>query len=402
MNVVSASGSPATPLPEKIALLVHEARWLLVGLAGLYLGLILGGYDRADPGWSHSAIVERIATPGGRFGAWLSDLLLYLFGISAWWWVALPFFMVAWGYHRLSHLFGGDRRSLLIALTGFLVLLLASCGLEAMRFWSIKLTLPLAPGGMLGFEVGRLFAQFLGYTGGTMILLVLGMIGFSLFTGLSWITAAEKVGILVEGACVGARSLWDGWQDRRYGRVVAEQREEVVETERRKVEESPVRIEPVEIVVPVAPKAVARAEKERQAPLFFDAPGGALPPLHLLAEPSHNPADLPAAETLEFTSRLIERKLADFNVEAKVLTAHPGPVVTRYEIEPAVGVKGSQIVGLAKDLARALSLVSIRVVETVPGKSCMALELPNPRRQIVRLSEIIGSQAYHGMHSPLS
>jgi len=402
MNAVSASESPATPLPEKIALLVHEARWLLVGLAGLYLALVLWGFDRADPGWSHSAIVERIANPGGRFGAWLSDLLFYLFGFSAWWWVVLPFFMVAWGYHRLSHLFGGDRRSLLIALAGFLVLLVASCGLEAMRFWSIKLELPLAPGGMLGFEVGRLVALFLGYTGGTLVLLVLGMIGFSLFTGLSWITVAEKTGILVEGAFVGARSLWDGWQDRRYGRTVAEQREEVVETERRKVEESPIRIEPVEIVVPVAPKAQARAEKERQAPLFFDAPGGALPPLHLLAEPSHNPADLPAPETLEFTSRLIERKLADFNVEAKVLTAHPGPVVTRYEIEPAIGVKGSQIVGLAKDLARALSLVSIRVVETVPGKSCMALELPNPRRQIVRLSEIIGSQAYHGMHSPLS
>ena len=405
MNAVSASESPATPLPEKIALLVHEARWLLVGLAGLYLGLVLWGFDRADPGWSHSALVERIANPGGRFGAWLSDLLLYLFGFSAWWWVALPFFMVAWGYHRLSHIFGGDRRSLLIALSGFLLLLLASCGIEAMRFWSIKVALPLAPGGMLGFEVGRLMSQFLGYTGGTLILLVLGMIGFSLFTGLSWITAAEKAGTLVEGAYVGVRSLWDGWQDRRYGRAVAEQREEVVETERRKVEDSPLpplRIEPVELAVPVAPKAMARAEKERQAPLFFDAPGGALPPLHLLAEPTHNPADLPAAETLEFTSRLIERKLADFNVEAKVLTAHPGPVVTRYEIEPAIGVKGSQIVGLAKDLARALSLVSIRVVETVPGKSCMALELPNPRRQIVRLSEIIGSQAYHGMHSPLS
>jgi S-DNA-T family DNA segregation ATPase FtsK/SpoIIIE len=124
--------------------------------------------------------------------------------------------------------------------------------------------------------------------------------------------------------------------------------------------------------------------------------------LHLLAEATHNPGDLPSAQTLEFSSRLIERKLADFNVEAKVLTAHPGPVVTRYEIEPAIGVKGSQIVGLAKDLARALSLVSIRVVETVPGKSCMALELPNPKRQVVRLSEIIGSQAYHGMHSPLS
>ena len=402
MSAISVPQPASPPLPEKIALLVHEARWLLVGLAGLYLALVLWGFDRADPGWSHAAVVERIANPGGRFGAWLSDLLLYLFGISAWWWVALPFFLLAWGYHRLSHLFGGDRRPLLIALSGFLLLLVASCGLEAMRFWSMKSALPMAPGGMLGVETGRLITLFLGYTGGTLILLVLAMIGFSLFTGASWIAVAEKCGLLLEGAWVGLRSLWDGWQDRRYGRAVAEQREEVVETERRKVEESPVRIEPVEIVVPAAPKAIARAEKERQAPLFFDAPGGALPPLHLLAEPTHNPADLPAAETLEFTSRLIERKLADFNVEAKVLTAHPGPVVTRYEIEPAVGVKGSQIVGLAKDLARALSLVSIRVVETVPGKSCMALELPNPRRQIVRLSEIIGSQAYHGMHSPLS
>ncbi|OHC63886.1 MAG: cell division protein FtsK [Rhodocyclales bacterium RIFCSPLOWO2_02_FULL_63_24] len=405
MSAISASESASTPLPEKIALLVHEARWLLVGLLGIYLGLVLWGFDRADPGWSHAAAVERIANPGGRFGAWLSDLLLYLFGFSAWWWVALPFFLLAWGYHRLTRLFGGDRRSLAIALSGFVVLVLASCGLEAMRFWSLKAALPLAPGGMFGIEVGRYVTQFLGYTGGTLILLVLVMIGFSLFTGASWLGIAEKAGTLLEGAYIGLRSLWDGWQDRRYGRVVAEQREGVVESERRKAEENPpppIKIEPVEIMVPVAPKAIARAEKERQSPLFFDAPGGALPPLHLLAEPSHNPADLPAAETLEFTSRLIERKLADFNVEAKVLTAHPGPVVTRYEIEPAVGVKGSQIVGLAKDLARALSLVSIRVVETVPGKSCMALELPNPKRQIVRLSEIIGSQAYHGMHSPLS
>ena len=405
MNAASMTEDSPAPLPEKIASLVHEAHWLLVGLLGIYLSLILWGYERMDPGWSHAATPDRIANPGGRFGAWLSDLLLYLLGLSAWWLAVLPLFLLAWGYHRLSHIFGGDRRSLAIALIGFVLLLLASTGIEAMRFWSLKLALPLAPGGMLGNEVGRLTTSFLGYTGGTLILIVLAMIGFSLFTGASWIVIAEKAGVLLEGAYVGLRSLWDAWQDRRYGKAVAEQREEAVETERRKVEESPLpplRIEPVEVVVPVAPKAVARAEKERQQALFFDAPGGALPPLHLLAEAAHNPEDLPSGQTLEFTSRLIERKLADFNVEAKVLSAHPGPVVTRYEIEPAVGVKGSQIVGLAKDLARALSLVSIRVVETVPGKSCMALELPNPKRQIVRLSEIIGSQAYHGMHSPLS
>ena len=405
MNTASMSEPVSEPLPEKIASLVHEARWLLVGLLGIYLVLILLGYDRADPGWSHASTMERIANPGGRFGAWLSDLLLYVFGISAWWLAMLPLFLLARGYHRLNHIFGGDRRSLAIALTGFILLLLTSTGIEWMRFWSLKLALPLSPGGILGYEVGRMTTQILGYTGGTLVLLVLAMIGFSLFTGASWIVVAEKTGLLVEGAYVGVRSLWEAWQDRRYGRAIAEQREEAVEIERRKVEESPLpplRIEPVEVVVPVAPKAVARAEKERQQALFFDAPGGALPPLHLLAEAAHNPGDLPSAQTLEFSSRLIERKLADFNVEAKVLSAHPGPVVTRYEIEPAVGVKGSQIVGLAKDLARALSLVSIRVVETVPGKSCMALELPTPKRQIVRLSEIIGSQAYHGMHSPLS
>ncbi len=395
----------AEPLPEKIAALVHEARWLVVAVAGLYLALILWGYGPSDPGWSHSVDNPRIANPGGRFGAWLADLALYIFGLSAWWWVAFLGYLVAWGYHRLDGLLGGDRRPLLISIAGFLLTVTASTGIEAMRFWSVKWALPLAPGGMLGHEVGRYTAAYLGYTGGTLILLALLLAGFSLFTGLSWIAAIERFGGFLENAVVGLTRLWETWQDRRYGRGVAEKREAVVQETLKKIEAAPpppIRIEPTEIEVPVAPKAVARAEKERQAPLFFDAPGGALPPLHLLDEASHNPGDLPAAETLEFTSRLIERKLADFGVEVKVLTAQPGPVVTRYEIEPATGVKGATIVGLAKDLARALSLVSIRVVETVPGKSCMALELPNPRRQTVRLSEIIGSQAYNAMHSPLA
>jgi S-DNA-T family DNA segregation ATPase FtsK/SpoIIIE len=395
----------APPLPEKIAAVVHEARWLVVGAAGIYLALILWGYFPADPGWSHAAQVERIANPGGKLGAWLADLLLYVFGFSAWWWALFLVYLVAWGYHRLEGLLGGDRRPLFIAVAGFLVVLVSSAGIEAMRFWSLKAALPLSPGGMLGIEVGGLVSAYLGYTGGTLVLITLFLAGLSLFTGLSWIVVAERLGSLLETAATGAVRLWETWQDRRYGRVVAEKREAVVQQKLKKVEADPpppIRIEPVEIEIPVAAKAIARAEKERQAPLFFDAPGGALPPLHLLDEASHNPADLPANETLEFTSRLIERKLADFGVDAKVVSALPGPVVTRYEIEPATGVKGSTIVGLAKDLARALSLVSIRVVETVPGKSCMALELPNPRRQTVRLSEIIGSKAYHDLHSSLA
>jgi S-DNA-T family DNA segregation ATPase FtsK/SpoIIIE len=377
----------------------------MVGLLGLYLAIILWGFHAVDPGWSHAVSVAQVMNPGGRMGAWLSDLLLSLFGLSAWWLAVLPFFLLLRGYHRLSSLFDVDRRSLLQSGLGFLFLLLASAGLESMRFWSIQTALPLAPGGLLGLEISQLTARFLGFSAGTLVLLVVIMVCFSLFTGFSWTGIAEKFGGLLEAIVTGARAFWERWQDRRYGRQVAVQREAVVETERRKVEESPaipVRIEPVTLDIPLAPKAAARVEKERQSPLFLDASEGALPPLHLLTEPTHNPDDVPSNDTLEFTSRLIERKLADFNVTAKVVSAYPGPVVTRYEIEPAVGVKGSQVVGLAKDLARALSLVSIRVVETVPGKSCMALELPNPKRQIVRLSEIIGSQAYHGMASHLS
>jgi len=403
MAMTLASRNRSLPLPEKIAGLVHEVRWLVMGGIGLYLAMILWGYSPADPGWSHVARVEDIVNPGGRFGAWLADILFYLFGVSAWWWVALCFFLVAWGYRRLSILFGGDRRPLAIALGGFLVLLTASSGLEALRFWSLKATLPLAPGGMLGDGIARVTESFFGFTGGTLVLLTLWLAGLALFLGISWLGVAERTGALLEGAWFGAFRLWERWQDRRYGRALAEKREAVIETARRKLDEhpAPIKIAPLELEIPRARKAEARIEKERQVPLFYDAPGEALPPLRLLDEPVYKAEDTPAAETLEFTSRLIERKLSDFGIEVKVVSAHPGPVVTRYEIEPASGVKGAMIVGLAKDLARALSLVSVRVVETVPGKSCMALELPNPRRQTVRLAEIVGSKAYHDLHSPL-
>src|SRR5205085_105390 len=144
-----------------------------------------------------------------------------------------------------------------------------------------------------------------------------------------------------------------------------------------------------------------RVEREKQVPLFENLPDSPLPQLKLLDEPEKLVA-IVSTETLEFTSRLIEKKLLDFGVEVKVIAAYPGPVITRYEIEPAVGVKGSQIVGLARDLARALSLTSIRVVETIPGKNYMGLELPNPKRQIVRLTEILGSKVYNDSVSSLT
>ncbi|WP_051282308.1 DNA translocase FtsK [Azovibrio restrictus] len=398
-----------SPLPEKIGTLLQESRWLLIGALALFLALSLWGYHPGDPGWSHAVGAAVLQNPAGRAGAWISDLLLFLFGFSAWWWIVLLAMFVWWGYRHLNG-FGAeagekvDRRPLLIALAGFALLLAASAALESLRFRSHQLQLPMAPGGLLGVEVGGALGEAMGYTGATLLLLAVMAVGWSMFSGMSWLWFFERLGAWLENAWQTVFGLYERWQDQRIGRSVAQKREAVVEEEKKRVEfQEPVFIEPpapVEVVV--SPKAEKRIEREKQASLFPEALiGGQLPPLHLL-DPAPTHTETVAADTLEFTSRLIERKLADFGVQVKVLAALPGPVITRYEIDPATGVKGSQIVNLARDLARALALVSIRVVETVPGKSCMALELPNARRQTVKLAEIISSKPWNDMGSPLT
>jgi S-DNA-T family DNA segregation ATPase FtsK/SpoIIIE len=388
----------AAPLPAKLAGLVREAKWLvLVGLA-LYLLLVFSTFDRADPGWSHSGTGAAVRNAGGLVGAVVADFLLYLFGVSAYLWVALCLYVVVWGYRRLDGRRLIDRRPLAIAFAGFLVLLLASAALEALRLHSLPVELPFAPGGVLGSVGGKLLAAGLGFTGATLLLLTLAAVGFSLFTGVSWLALSEAIGQGLEQGYVRSLAAWDRRRDRKLGVLAREERSLVVQTEKRREEDHlPLRIEPGIVEI----RKSERVHKEKQAPLFEELPDTPLPPLKLLDEARHEGEQV-SAETLEFTSRLIEKKLSDFGVAVKVLAAYPGPVITRYEVEPAVGVKGSQVVNLVKDLARALSVVSIRVVETIPGKSCMGLEIPNPHRQTVRLSEILSSQAYHGLHSPLA
>ncbi len=447
-----------SPLPEKIAILLREARWLFLIAVGSYLALALWGYHKADPGWSHAVQTATLHNPAGRGGAWLADLLLYLFGLSAWWWTIFLIAFVWRSYRFLDDQRTGDRRPLYLSIAGFLALLAASSGLETLRFYSLQAALPVGPGGVIGLELSVFAVRYLGYTGATLVFFSLLVLGWSLFASMSWLTAAERVGTWCELAAVGMGRFFERWQDRRIGREVAREREAVVEGERKrsdaneptlpaktdqtrrtqhaperghKVGEEPtLRPDPepsiapppvdeavsaaarTEIEVPeevivstppkLPPKVEKRLERERQATLFPETlPGGRLPPLHLL-EPAPPQTDRVRSDTLEFTSRLIERKLADFGVQVTVTAAFPGPVITRYEIEPAVGVKGAQILNLAKDLARSLSLVSVRVVETVPGKSSMALELPNPKRQVVRLLEGVSSREYSDMTSPLT
>src|SRR5258706_869008 len=386
------------PLPPKIAALLREAWWLSVVALALYLALILFTFNKADPGWSHSASVEQIRNSGGRIGAWLSDVLLFIFGFSAWWWVVLCAFVVRWSFRRIETVSMADRRSYAVAGIGFLILLVASSSLEALRFYTLKATLPLARGGMLGSGLSGLLSTAIGFTGATLVLLVLVAIGLSLFTGMSWIAFLEAFGGRLETAYHFVKQRWANWQDRRAGAVTVIERTEVVEVSKKKFEiHEPIRSAPAKIEIQKSPGV----EREKQVPLFENLPDSPLPPLKLLDE-SEKAVAVVSTETLEFTSRLIEKKLLDFGVEVKVIAAYPGPVITRYEVEPAIGVKGSQIINLIKDLARALSVISIRVVETIPGKSCMGLEIPNPERQIVRLSEIISSQVEADMSSPLT
>ena len=386
------------PLPPKIAALLRESWWLLLVGAALYLVLVLATYSKSDPGWSHQASGSQVVNAGGKAGAWIADVSLYIFGLSAWWWVLFLVGGVVWGYRRLEVATESDRRSLALACTGFVVLITASSAFESLRLYSLKAQLPQLPGGVLGEVISRMMARGFGFTGSTLILLILWGVGLALLTGLSWVVIIEKLGNAIEIGYVSIREWWQTRQDRKAGEQAAVQREEIVEVERRRFEEhQPIRIEPPRMVIPKSDRVI----KEKQKPLFEDLPDSPLPPLHLLDEPPPD-VEMLSAETLEYTSRLIEKKLSDFGIEVKVVAAQPGPVITRYEIEPAIGVKGSQVLNLVKDLARALSVVSVRVVETIPGKSCMGLEIPNPKRQVVRLSEILSSKVYAEMASPLT
>ena len=383
---------------NKLFMLLRESRWLLLAALAAYFTVALYGYDPADPAWSHSASGALTSNPGGVLGAYLSDLLFFLFGVSAWWLVVFMLQRVWAGYRELRADSVFCKRTFQVSLIGFAVLLLASSALESIRLYTLQAALPLSPGGMFGALVGDALSRLLGFTGATLLLLALIATGLSVFSGLSWLRFMDWLGAALESGWKWSWRTWQTRRDKRIGAQAMQERSVVVEEEKKRVVEH----QPIHIEMPVAEVVKStRVSEEKQAPLFSEMPDSPLPPLHLLDQPTQH-VETVSVDTLEFTSCLIERKLKEFGVEVKVVGAYPGPVITRYEIEPAIGVKGSQIVNLIKDLARALSVVSIRVVETIPGKAYMALELPNPKRQMVQLSEILGSQVYADMGSALT
>lgn len=388
-----------TPLAAHMIHGLREGALIIFGTTALYLLASLSSYDVGDPGWSHSETATTITNAGGVLGAWLSDVFLYLFGYLAY---LLPVGVAYLGWL----LFTGrkqadatvDLRHGALRTLGFFCTLGAGTGLAKLHFADFT-QLPVGPGGVLGDVVGGGLVSVVNPLGATLFLLALFLTGVTLLTSLSWLWLMDATGRITLDAITWLRERFLNLRDEIAGRRARAKREAAMVTTKQKTEKrKPVRIEPV--IKPVA-QISAREEKERQTQLF-DAPvEGSLPALSLLDPAAARKGDIsPAA--LEAVSRQVELKLADFGVEAQVVAVHPGPVVTRYELDLAPGIKVSKITALAKDLARSLSAISVRVVEVIPGKSTIGIEIPNETREIVRLSEVLRSEVYENAKSPLT
>jgi len=373
----------------------ESALWIFGALA-LILFVALASYDRADPAFSSTGQPGPVTNLIGPFGAWLSDLFFVLFGAPAF---LFPIMLGLAGwtlFQERRSLDPIDRRTAILRGAGFVLALASSCGLATLHF--ADGSFPNTAGGLFGTLAGDGLAGALSFLGATLLLLALWLASVSLFTGISWLGVMDRTGRGVLLGISWVKERLSAARDAKVGREVKQARQEVVREEQKKVaERKPPKIEAL------APKVEKseRVEKEKQVPMFEKPGTTALPALSLLDDPPVRHGGY-SAEALEAMSRLVELKLRDFGVEAEVVEVHPGPVITRFELRPAPGVKVAQISNLAKDLARALSAVSVRVVEIIPGKSTMGIEIPNETREIVTLGEIIKSKAYDDMASSLA
>jgi len=366
----------------------------------VYLLISLLSYSSQDPSFHNRPFDDNVLNLGGRVGAWFSDLVLHGFGRSAYLFPAI-FALLSWRtlrYHKQPP--GPYVR--LIHTIGFVLAVFSACGLEHIHFTISAGQATFRAGGYLGYLSGFWLVSGFGLVGATVIFLVMFVAGVSWALDVSWFTIMDRLGKLI---CRGAEWLveWSrGAIDTAQGAYSRKQRQDTVAGLRQVSDNKP----PLRIEPKIAhPKTGARIYKEKQAdiPIFIDGrpPTGSLPPLALLDTPQSNNGGY-SNETIELYSRSIEKKLRDFNIEVQVVSAQPGPVITRFEIDPAAGVKASQIVGLSKDLARALSVVSVRVVENIPGSSFIGIEIPNEEREIVYLQDGLASEVYESSKSPLT
>ena len=409
-------------LPPAVKARLREAAILSLGLVATLLLLALLSYNRNDGAWSYYSSEARIHNWIGPVGAWFADVTQFLIGYSAW---LLP---LALGF--ITFVAFKTREEPLpkafwwTKLAGIILLLLGAAGLSARHFSDPSEQPSYLSGGVLGRAVDAGFTEALSSAGSTLVLLTLFVVGVTLFTGLSWFQLLEVVGrktLTLTAALwhkarasrqplpVTERRVADpdfvdlNYEEQRAAQIAREVREEALrrDKERQKERVVPVKIEAPAPKVEVAPRVEKQQQKAKQQQLFEEPITGEVPSVNLLEEPPATTRQV-SQSALEAMSRLVEIKLRDFGVDAQVVAVHPGPVITRFELDLAAGVKVSRVTNLAKDLARAMSVVSVRVVEVIPGKSTVGLEVPNESRETVRLREVIASREFDDSKSPMS
>ncbi len=384
---------------------LREAALFILLAISLFLLTALITHDIQDPGWSYTGPATAIQNLAGSVGAWFSDVLYFLFGYLSYLFpvmIAYSGWLVLRGRKDDGEI---DFHVLGVRWAGFFMTLATGCALASLHFQIPAETLPLDGGGVLGRWLGDGMAAGMGVLGSTLLLLAVFLAGITLFTGLSWLGVMDFIGGVIIGGIDWLQEriaqYRENRQEKKEGEVARQSREVAVKAEEKKKEarKKPVRIEPVINKVEMS----ERHTRESQISLFDDemAKDTELPPLRLLDEAIRSGKGL-STEALEALSRLVEIKLKDFNIEVEVVAVHPGPVITRFEMQPAPGIKASKITALSKDLARSLSVVSVRVVEVIPGKTVVGLEIPNEHREVVSLSEILMSKAYDKSSSALT
>lgn len=407
-------------LPAFLSKRLTEGGFIFILTCALFVMLALVSYDLGDPGWFHTSGKQSgVMNAGGQVGAYIADALYYLFGYYAYL-VPICTAYVSWiAFQDHRDLHKVDMPSILFRGAGLILIMIGGCGLLSLEPAFTAIDGSQSAGGLLGNFVSSGFNQALNIEGATLLLGAILLIGVTLLTGLSWVFATEVIGYY---SVLVAQKIWKGMKTGfalathrlavlREKREIAASRKPVqqpvlIKKEKEK-KEKPVTIIPALPLAGVSPSvseqpSTPKPVKEVRSNKLSNATGS-LPSLSLLDLSQGNKAmGGYTHQELEMMSREVEQHLLDFGIHADVVAVHPGPVITRFELQLAAGIKVSKLSTLAKDLARSLSVTSVRVVEVIPGKTVVGLELPNQQRDIVRLSEVLSADVYQQAHSPLT
>lgn len=384
------------------------AEGALIGWIALCSILLLAllSYSADDPGWSHTGSRAEINNAVGLAGAWVADIFFALFGVMAYLFPALlavrAIQILRTYIIRAADAF--DSVTFTLRVIGFILVMISATSLANIQYAEVHNNYPFGVGGILGNKIGDATMAMFSYVGSTLILLALFLFGLTVFVDISWIALIDRLGLVTMDLYDRARSKLTAMklarEEKSKSREAVLERQAKVETETKMQK---LRVPPTIQPPKAKPVVSKRIEREKQQTLFEDSEVlGSLPPINLLDPADNNTNTGYSADSLEHLSRLLEHKLLDFGIKADVVEVLPGPVVTRFEIQPAAGIKVSRISGLAKDLARSMAVISVRVVEVIPGKSVVGIEIPNEKREMVRLSEVLSSEAYDRSSSPVT